>query len=149
IRWSVETRDPQSVTAALEAALRHVASGEERYLADLIDYVRIPSVSTDPDRRDDVAAAARWTEERLRRAGVPDVRTLATGGHPVVVGRLHHDPQLPTVIVYGHHDVQPAEPLELWHSPPFEPEVRDGMVYGRGSCDDKAGVLTAIQAVEA
>ncbi len=134
---------------ALEQALRHVAGSEERYVSDLLEYVRIPSVSTEPQRRPSVDAAARWTAERLRRAGLDDVRTLPTAGHPVVVGRLHHDPSLPTVIFYGHYDVQPAEPLELWQSPPFEPEVRDGKVYGRGACDDKAGVLTAVQAVEA
>ncbi|HZW27814.1 MAG TPA: M20/M25/M40 family metallo-hydrolase, partial [Trueperaceae bacterium] len=139
----------ETADAALEKALQHVAGSGERYVADLLDYVRIPSVSTDPDRRSDVEAAARWTVERLRRAGIEDVRTLPTAGHPVVVGRLHHDPSLPTVVFYGHYDVQPAEPLELWTSPPFEPEVRDGKLYGRGSCDDKAGVLTAVQAVEA
>ena len=138
-----------TLETALEKALRHVAASEERYVADLVDFVRIPSVSTDPERGADVAAAARWTAARMERAGVPDVRVLPTSGHPVVVGRLHHDPSLPTVIVYGHYDVQPAEPLELWHSPPFEPEVRDGKVYGRGACDDKAGVLTAMHAVEA
>lgn len=138
-----------SVEAALEKALRHVEGSQERYVSDLLDFVRVPSVSTDPERAADVEAAARWTESRLRRAGVEDVRILPTAGHPVVVGRLHHDPSLPTVIFYAHYDVQPAEPLELWKSPPFEPEVRDGKVYGRGTCDDKAGVLTVVQAVEA
>ena len=86
---------------------------------------------------------------RLSKAGLDDVRTIATAGHPVVVGRLHHDPALRTVVIYGHYDVQPPEPLELWDSPPFAPEQRDGRLYGRGASDDKAGVLTAIQAVEA
>jgi len=138
-----------STEAALQKALGHVAASVDAYVSDLIEYTRIPSVSTDPARRADVEAAARWTAERLKRAGLTDVRTLPTAGHPVVVGRLHHDPSLPTVIFYGHYDVQPPEPLELWTSPPFEPEVRDGKVYGRGACDDKAGVLTAVQAVEA
>lgn len=135
--------------SAQDKALTEVAGRGESYVADLVDYVKIPSVSTEPEHASDIRAAARWTVERLKRAGVPDVRVLETAGHPVVVGRLHHDPSKPTVIIYGHYDVQPAEPLELWASPPFSPEVRDGKVYGRGSCDDKAGVLTAIQAVQA
>lgn len=133
----------------MDKALAEVARLGESYVADLIDFVKIPSVSTEPDRAGDVLDAARWTAARLERAGVPDVRTLETAGHPVVVGRLHHDAAKPTVIVYAHYDVQPAEPLELWLSPPFEPEVRDGKVYGRGTCDDKSGLLTVIQAVEA
>src|SRR5690606_12450219 len=135
--------------SALDKALTEVAGRGESYVADLVDYVKIPSVSTEPEHASDIRVAARWTVERLKRAGVPDVRVLETAGHPVVVGRLHHAPSKPTVIIYGHYDVQPAEPLELWVSPPFSPEVRDGKVYGRGSCDDKAGVLTAIQAVQA
>lgn len=136
-------------SSVVDRALAEVARRGESYVADLIDFVSIPSVSTEPERADAVLDAARWTAERLTRAGVPDVRTLQTAGHPVVVGRLHHDATKPTVIVYAHYDVQPAEPLELWRSPPFEPEVRDGKVYGRGTCDDKSGLLTVIQAVEA
>ncbi len=136
-------------SSSLARALGVVADRADSYAGDLLDFVRIPSVSTDPASKPDVLAGARWTEERLRRAGVQDVRTLPTSGHPVVVGRLHHDPTKPTVIVYAHYDVQPPEPLELWTSPPFEPEVRDGKLYGRGSCDDKAGVLTVVQAIEA
>ncbi|HEX7000948.1 MAG TPA: dipeptidase, partial [Trueperaceae bacterium] len=138
-----------SDASAVGKALAEVARRGESYVADLLDYVKIPSVSTEPHHAADIQAAARWTVERLKRAGVPDVRTLETAGHPVVMGRLHHDTSKPTVIIYGHYDVQPAEPLELWDSPPFSPEVRDGKIYGRGSCDDKAGVLTAIQAVQA
>src|SRR5690606_41609240 len=86
---------------------------------------------------------------RMGAAAGPAVRVLPPEGPPVAVGRPHHAPRLPRVMVYGPYGVQPAEPLELWHSPPFEPEVRDGKVYGRGACDDKAGVLTAMHAVEA
>ena len=138
-----------NVSSSTEKALAHVARRGDSYVKDLLEFVSISSVSTQPERQADVLAAARWTAGRLERAGIPDVRTLETAGHPVVVGRLHHDASKPTVIVYAHYDVQPAEPLELWRSPPFEPEVRDGKVYGRGSCDDKAGLLTVIQAVEA
>ncbi len=133
----------------LREALAEVQRRSASYADDLMEFVRIPSVSTDPAHRPDVEAAAAWVAGRLARAGVPEVRTMETPGHPVVVGRWQVDPTLPTVIVYGHYDVQPPDPLELWRSAPFEPEVRDGKVYGRGASDDKGGVLIAIQAVEA
>jgi len=135
----------EDLTAALDAVERNAGS----YAADLMDFVRLPSVSTETEHRPDIDAAATWVAARLSRAGFTEVRTIDTPGHPVVVGRLHHDRDLPTVIVYGHYDVQPVEPLELWESGPFEPEIRDGKIYGRGASDDKAGVLIAIQAVEA
>lgn len=134
---------------SLNAALAVVNDSAAQYAEDLMEFVRIPSVSTDPERRPDIEAAAAWVAGRLARAGVPEVRTMETPGHPVVLGRWQVDPELPTVIVYGHYDVQPPDPLELWESEPFEPEVRDGKVYGRGASDDKGGVLVAIQAVEA
>jgi len=133
----------------LHAALGAVESQAGSYADDLIEFVRIASVSTVPEHRPDLAAAAVWVAGRLQRAGVPEVRTIDTPGNAVVVGRWQVDPALPTVVIYGHYDVQPPEPLELWESPAFEPEVRDGRVYGRGAGDDKGGVLIAIQAVEA
>ncbi len=133
----------------VELALQAARSAAEDHLQDLMEFVRIPSVSTDPQHRPDIDAAAEWLATRMRLAGVPDVRVMPTAGHPVVVGLWHHDPSAPTVIVYGHYDVQPAEPLELWDSAPFEPVLRDGRLYGRGASDDKAGVLTALHAVEA
>ena len=132
-------------TAALEAARARADS----YVEELAEFVRIPSVSTDAQHVPDMSAAAQWLAQRVRRAGVPDVQIMPTEGHPVVVGRWHAAPGAPTVIIYGHYDVQPPEPLELWQSPPFEPEIREGKLYGRGASDDKAGVLTAVYAVEA
>jgi len=133
----------------LRAALDEVEARSRGYADDLADFVRIPSVSTVPEHRPDIGAAAVWVAARLQRAGVPEVRTIDTPGNPVVLGRWQVDPALPTVVIYGHYDVQPPEPLELWQSPPFEPEVRDGRLYGRGAGDDKGGVLVAVQAVEA
>lgn len=133
----------------LSAALGVVEAQAGAYADDLAEFVRIPSVSTVPAHRPDLGAAAVWVAGRLRRAGVPEVRTIDTPGNSVVVGRWQVDPALPTVVIYGHYDVQPPEPLELWESPPFEPEVREGRLYGRGADDDKGGVLVAIQAVEA
>ncbi len=134
---------------AIRAALDFVEAQSPDYTNDLADFVRIPSVSTDVAHEGDVKAAAEWTKERLTRAGFPEARVMPTDGYPVVVARWHHDPAAPTVVIYGHYDVQPPDPLELWKTAPFEPEVEGGKLYGRGASDDKAGVLTAIQAVEA
>ncbi|MEJ2292351.1 MAG: dipeptidase [Deinococcales bacterium] len=133
----------------LRAALDVIEARSGGYADDLAEFVRIPSISTAPEHGPDVAAAAVWVAARLQRAGFPEVRTVDTPGNAVVVGRWQVDPALPTVVIYGHYDVQPAEPLELWASPPVEPEVRDGRLYGRGASDDKGAVLVAMQAVEA
>lgn len=122
----------------------------DSHVTELIELLRIPSVSTDPERKDDVRRAAQWVADRLTRAGVPTVRlTEAGGGHPSVVGRWEVDPAKPSLLIYGHYDVQPAEPLELWDSQPFEPTIHDGRIYARGSSDMKGNLLTAIQGVEA
>ncbi len=127
----------------------HLAATEETALDEFLELVRIPSVSTDPVRASDVRLAAEWVAARLQRAGVPTVRIVDTPGHPAVIGRWQVHPDRPTVLVYGHFDVQPEDPLELWESPPFEPEIRDGLVYGRGAADMKGSLLTAIHGVEA
>ncbi|MDP9362879.1 MAG: dipeptidase, partial [Chloroflexota bacterium] len=126
-----------------------LAEREEAHLAELREYLRIPSVSTAPEHKADVARAAEWTADRMREAGVPEVAVELTAGHPVVTGEWRSDPNRPTVLVYGHYDVQPAEPLDLWETPPFEPTVRDGRLYARGSSDMKGNLLTAVQGVEA
>lgn len=134
---------------ALSKALEIAEGRLEDHTRDLLDFVAIPSISGDDGYRQDVGAAAVWVAARLQRAGVPEVRAIDTPGHPVVVGRWMVDPELPTVVVYGHYDVQPPDNLDLWETPPFEPEVRDGKVFGRGAAANKGGVLVAIQAVEA
>ncbi|MDQ4045088.1 MAG: M20/M25/M40 family metallo-hydrolase, partial [Chloroflexota bacterium] len=116
---------------------------------ELMELLSMPSVSTDPQRVPDIRATAEWVAERLRAAGVPEVRIVETKGHPSVLGRWHVSDDQPTVLIYGHYDVQPAEPLELWVTPPFEPTVRDGKVYGRGSADMKGNLLTSLHGVEA
>lgn len=120
-----------------------------RFLGELLDFLRIPSISSLPERAGDVERAGGWVAERLRAAGVEGVRVLPTGGHPVVYGEWLHAPGRPTVLIYGHFDVQPVDPVELWTSPPFEPVVRDGRVYARGASDDKGNMLIPILAVEA
>ena len=120
-----------------------------QFLEELLDFLRIPSISALPDHAADVARAGEWVAARLRTAGLEGVRVLPTGGHPVVYGEWLHAAGKPTVLIYGHFDTQPADPYELWTSPPFEPQVRDGKVYARGATDDKGNMFTPILAVEA
>lgn len=122
---------------------------ETAALDELFELLRIPSVSTDPTRTDAVHSAAAWVVARLQRAGVPDVRLIEAGGHPAVIGVWDVDPLLPNVLIYGHYDVQPEDPVELWETPPFEPNVRDGWIFARGAADMKGSLLTAIHGVEA
>ncbi len=135
-----------AATATWEQAL---AEREAAHVEQLMAFLRIPSVSTDPARNAETARAAEFVAERLREAGVPTVEILPTGGHPVVYGDWRVGDDRPTFLVYGHYDVQPAEPLELWRTPPFEPNVRDGRIYARGASDMKGNLLSAIQGVEA
>src|SRR4051812_16511074 len=120
-----------------------------RIEGELFDFLRIPSVSARTEHDADTRRAAEWTAASLRSAGLEAV-VHGTPGHPVVVGRWSGAPKgAPTVLVYGHYDVQPAEPLDLWTSPPFEPTVRDGKVFARGSVDDKGQLFLHIKALEA
>ncbi|MCB6176594.1 dipeptidase [Rhodobacter sp. Har01] len=123
---------------------------QPRFVAELLDFVRIPSVSAKPENIGDVRRAADWVAARLTAAGAEHAEVLPTAGHPVVCADwLHAGADRPTILIYGHFDVQPAEPFDLWSSPPFEPQVRDGRVWGRGASDDKGGMLIPILAVEA
>lgn len=127
----------------------HLAMNESQHRAELDELLRLPSVSTDPARAADVQATAEWVAARLRRAGVPEVEVVPTAGHPTVLGWWQTSPDKPTVLIYGHYDVQPEEPVALWQTPPFEPTERDGRIYARGSSDMKGNLLTAVQGVEA
>ncbi len=121
-----------------------------QHLTELIAFLRIPSVSTQPEHNGDTEAAAQWLAAAMRQAGLENVRLIETPKHPLVYADwLHAGPTAPTVLIYGHYDVQPAEPFELWESPPFEPEVRDGFLYARGASDDKGQVYVHVKAVEA
>lgn len=120
-----------------------------RFYRELDEFLRIPSVSAKSGHDADTAHAADWVRERLVRAGL-DAEVIATPGHPVVVGEWRGaGPRAPTVLIYGHYDVQPAEPLELWDTPPFEPDIRNGRIYARGSADDKGQLFLHIKALEA
>ncbi|QIA27623.1 dipeptidase [Thermaerobacter sp. PB12/4term] len=120
-----------------------------RFLEDYLDLLRIPSISALPEYAQDVRRAAEWVARRLETAGLEGVRVMETGGHPVVYGEWLYAPGKPTVLIYGHFDVQPVDPLELWSSPPFEPSIRDGRVYARGASDNKGNFILAVFAVEA
>ncbi|MGH9176118.1 MAG: dipeptidase, partial [Vicinamibacterales bacterium] len=121
----------------------------DQHLSELFDLLRIPSVSALPDHRDDVRRAAEWVADALRAVGVPTVEIMPTAGNPVVYGEWTVAPSKPTALIYGHYDVQPPDPLELWESPPFEPTIRDGLIYARGASDDKGNLFLPIKALEA
>lgn len=127
----------------------YIVSNQQRFLDELFDLLRIPSVSADSSKKSDVRKAAEFIKEKLIAAGVDKVELCETPGHPIVYGEKIIDKSLPTVLVYGHYDVQPPDPLDLWHSPPFEPVVKDGKIYARGSCDDKGQVYMHVKAFEA
>ena len=124
--------------------LAHLRAHRDEILGKLVEFASIPSVSTDPAHAADIERAARWVATELAAAGPLTVRTLQTGGHPVVYGEWLGAPRKKTVLVYGHYDVQPPDPLEKWHSAPWTPTVRDGRLYARGVSDDKGPMLIPI-----
>jgi len=126
-----------------------VSTHSERFLAELKAFLRIPSISTSPEHAGDVRAAAQFLAEQLTSAGLEHVEVIATDRHPLVYADWLHAPGKPTVLCYGHYDVQPPDPLELWHTPPFEPTIRDGNLYARGSADDKGQMYMHVKAIEA
>jgi len=133
----------------MDAVLGVLANGEARYFRELADFVSIPSISTDPRHAGDVRHAVDWVAVRLGRAGPVEVEVWDTPRHPAVYGRWDGVPGAPTVLIYGHVDVQPPDPIERWNSPPFVLTQRDGRLYGRGVSDDKASMLLPILAAEA
>ncbi|HTD60190.1 MAG TPA: dipeptidase [Gemmatimonadaceae bacterium] len=132
-----------------EQVLAYLQANHDRILGELIEFAAIPSVSTDPAHAADVRAAALWVADALARAGPFTVRTIPTAGNPVVYAEWLGAPGKLTVLVYGHYDVQPADPLEQWQSPPWTPVVRNGRLYARGVSDDKAPMLIPIRVAEA
>ncbi len=126
-----------------------IEQNKDRFIAELFDLLRIPSISADSKYKNDVLKAAELLKQNLIDAGADNVEIMPTPGHPVVYGEKIIDPKLPTILVYGHYDVQPAVPLELWKSPAFEPEIRDGKIYARGAADDKGQMYMHVKAFEA
>jgi acetylornithine deacetylase/succinyl-diaminopimelate desuccinylase-like protein len=121
---------------------------KDRFLEELLELLRIPSISAKSENKQDLIKCAEAVKQRLLDAGADKAELYPTEGHPVVVGEKLIDPSKPTVLVYGHYDVQPPEPLELWHSGPFEPVIKDGKIFARGACDDKGQFYMHIKAFE-
>ena len=121
---------------------------KDRFLQELLEFLRIPSISSLREHTQDVRDAATWVQHRLEQAGMEHVQVLETGGHPVVYADYLHADAQPTILIYGHFDTQPVDPLELWSNPPFEPTLKNDRVYARGASDDKGNMLTPILALE-
>ncbi|MCS6796355.1 MAG: dipeptidase [Raineya sp.] len=138
----------------MQAYQTYIQANQERFLAELIEWLKIPSVSTDESKKQEVRRAAEFLREKLLQAGVDKAELCETAGHPIVYAEKIIDKNLPTVLVYGHYDVQPADPYELWDSPPFEPVIKktplhpQGAIFARGACDDKGQTFMHVKALE-
>jgi acetylornithine deacetylase/succinyl-diaminopimelate desuccinylase-like protein len=128
--------------------LDYLDSNRDRFMDELFEFLRIPSVSASSEHREDTRRAAQWLMERMKDSGL-EVSLHDTPGHPIVLGEWRGAEGAPTVLIYGHYDVQPPEPLELWTTPAFEPTIRDGRIYARGSVDDKGQLYLHVKAIEA
>ncbi len=126
----------------------YIAGNKDRFISELLDFLRIPSVSADSKYKKDVQRTAEFVKKALLAAGADKVEITPTKLHPIVYGEKIVDKKLPTILAYGHYDVQPPDPLNLWTSPPFEPVIKDGKIYARGSCDDKGQVYMHIKVLE-
>jgi acetylornithine deacetylase/succinyl-diaminopimelate desuccinylase-like protein len=133
----------------MKEVLSYVESNKERYLRELAELLAIPSISTNKENSEDIRRCAGWVADHMRAIGLNNVQVFPTAGHPVVYGDWLHAPGRPTVLLYGHYDVQPPEPLDLWTSPPFQATVRDGKLFARGSADDKGQVFIHLKCIEA
>jgi len=127
----------------------YFSTNRDAHLEELKQWLAIPSISALSEHKDDVLSAAHWLVDTLKRAGLENIELYPTAGHPVIYADYLHAPGKPTILVYGHYDVQPVDPLNLWTTPPFEPEIRDGKLYARGATDDKGQVFIHIKAIEA
>ena len=127
---------------------RYVSDNKQRFLEELFELLRFPSVSADPKYKGEMIKTAEFVAEKLRAAGADNVEICSTAGYPIVYGEKIVDASMPTVLVYGHYDVQPPDPLELWKTAPFEPTIRDEKIYARGACDDKGQFYMHVKAFE-
>ena len=141
----------KGATVTTTAAVKdYLDAHAEQFDAELFEFLRIPSVSTDPKHAADTRKTAEWVADRARKAGRARRDSLIeTPLHPVVYGRWETSSEKPTLLIYGHYDVQPVDPIELWESDPFEPTERDGKIYARGSSDMKMNLLGILQGIEA
>lgn len=133
----------------MEKVISYINSNENRYIEELKEFLRIPSISTLEEHKSDMQRCAEFVAGKLQDAGLNNVKIYPTDGHPIVYGEWLNAPGKPTVLIYGHYDVQPVDPIELWDSPPFEPVIKDGKIYARGATDDKGQVYMHVKSVEA
>lgn len=133
----------------MEKVIAYIESNKDRFVEELKEFLRIPSISNNPSNKKDVERCAQFLVDHMKSIGLSNARTYPTGGHPVVYGEWMGAPGKPTVLFYGHYDVQPTDPLELWHHPPFEPVIKNGYIYARGASDDKGQVFLNLKSVEA
>ncbi|MBY0120559.1 dipeptidase [Bacillus sp. S/N-304-OC-R1] len=129
--------------------LDYLQTNREKHLKELFEFLTIPSISALPDHKDDVQNAAKWTADALSNIGMENVKIYETKGHPVVYGEWLKAEGKPTVLIYGHYDVQPVDPLHLWETAPFQPDIRDEKIYARGASDDKGQVFMHLKAIQA
>lgn len=132
----------------MEAVQNYIQANRQRFLDELLDFLRIPSISADTRYKDDVLRAATWLSAELTRVGMEGVEIVSTKGHPIIYGEKMVSDQVPTILIYGHYDVQPPDPLDLWTSPPFEPVIKNDKIYARGACDDKGQLYMHVKAIE-
>jgi acetylornithine deacetylase/succinyl-diaminopimelate desuccinylase-like protein len=128
--------------------LNYINSNINSYIEELKDFLRIQSISTLPENQNDMQAAAQFVADKIKQAGIEKVKIYQTEGHPIVYAEWLGAPGKPTVLIYGHYDVQPADPIELWNTSPFEPVIKDGKIYARGATDDKGQMYVHIKSVE-
>jgi acetylornithine deacetylase/succinyl-diaminopimelate desuccinylase-like protein len=133
----------------MDKVVGYINENAQRYIEEMIELLKIPSISADSTMNGETRRAGLWIEDKLNEIGIDNVKLIETGGHPVVYGDWLHAEGKPTILVYGHYDVQPVDPIDLWDSPPFEPTIKNGNVYGRGTSDDKCQLLTHVFALGA
>ncbi len=133
----------------MDRVIQHINESRERYIEELKSLLRIPSISTNPDNKADIEKCATFIADHMTSIGLQNVKVMPTGGHPVVYGDWLQAPGAPTILFYGHYDVQPVDPLNLWNSGPFDPVLKDGYIWARGSADDKGQVFLNLKAAEA
>ena len=133
----------------LQDVIDHIKNNETNYVEELKEFLKIPSISTSTEHKKDIEKAAEFVKNKLKIAGLSHVEIFKTEGHPLIYGEWLGAPGKPTVLIYGHYDVQPVDPIELWDNPPFEPVVKDGKIFARGATDDKGQLYMHIKSVEA
>ena len=133
----------------MKNVLQYIEANRDRYLSELTELIAIPSISTNPENKKDIQRCAEWMSKHLTSIGMEHAEIFPTAGHPVVYADWLHAPGAPTVLIYGHYDVQPVDPIDLWTSPPFKATIRNGNLYARGSADDKGQVFIHLKSIEA